>query len=105
MNSEQFVDLSAQSEAIKKIIPAKTNRNLIKANFTHISGSEKQNPEVHNSKEPKIELQKDGDFIEMIKVICTCGEVIQIVLDYDNANIESEDESIKIQNKQDDINN
>jgi hypothetical protein len=37
----------------------------------------------HESSNPKVEIIRDGDTIIAIEVICSCGERIRLLCDYD----------------------
>ncbi len=83
MKSDQFIDLSAQTVAIKKIVPNRKSKNLIKANFISLTSPSNVIKENSYSENSTVEIQREGDFIKIIKVNCPCGKSTQIVLDYE----------------------
>ncbi len=83
MKSDQFIDLSAQTEAIKKLVPIRKSKNLIKANFIPLTNSSNVVKDNSHPEDSTVEIQREGDFIEMIKVNCSCGKSTQILLEYD----------------------
>ena len=83
MDSEEFVDLFAKNRSVFSIERNPDGRRIIKAdslknNESHVAGN-KQTTDL-----PQIELQKNGDVVESIMVVCTCGREIKIVLEYEN---------------------
>lgn len=83
MDSEEFVDLFTKNRSVFSIKGNPDGRRIIKANSlkfdeSHVAG-DKQTTDL-----PRIELQKNGDVVESIMVVCTCGREIQIVLEYEN---------------------
>ena len=80
----RFVELSNQDGTLKRINPLSIHHRLIKANFIPGSPDSQDQNQSPDLNDPRIELQKDGDFVEMIKVNCACGRSTQIILDYEN---------------------
>ena len=89
MKSDQFIDLSEITKPLKKKIPPQKSKSLIKAQTISFTNQENHESGSFNIKNSEIEIERDGEFIKIIKVNCTCGKSTQIVLDYDKQTTES----------------
>jgi len=90
MKSDQFIDLSDQTETIKKIVPNRKSKNLIKANFIPLTSPSSVIKENSHSENSTVEIQREADFVKIIRVNCSCGKSTQIVLDYEENKQESD---------------
>ncbi len=83
MDSEEFVDLFTKNRPVFSIRKNPDGRRIIKANSIKTDESPAGEHEQTTGL-PRIELQKNGDVVSAITVVCTCGREIKIVLEYEN---------------------
>ncbi|HTY09836.1 MAG TPA: hypothetical protein VMF88_02080 [Bacteroidota bacterium] len=57
--------------------------NVLKADAVDSNGAVKIEVEATESGQPGIILHRNGEFIESIEVVCTCGKHAEIKLEYD----------------------
>ena len=98
MKSDQFIDLSEVTKPINKIFPPQKSKSLIKAQTISFTNQENHESGSFNIKNSEIEIERDGEFIKIIKVNCTCGKSTQIALDYDKQSTESNIKNNRNQN-------
>lgn len=83
MKNAPFEELSANHGVFIHYDSLPKSKRVIKSDqLSSCKSNQVTNKKGHGS-EPVLELKKNGEFVEMINVKCSCGRSTQIVLDYE----------------------
>ena len=90
MKQEHFKELFGQTKLTIPGVRALGKQRIIKADLLSSNKIDAMKKSATGAGEAQIEIKKNGDIIELIKVSCSCGRKIQIVLDYENKQSDGE---------------
>jgi hypothetical protein len=80
-NTPEFIDLLAGDARARRT--AAPPANIIKARSVTVTGTRQVEVPAATADEPRVILHRDGEEIQQIEFVCTCGKTASLHIQYD----------------------